>query len=153
MNRPGTIWRTLALLGTIAIWLPFALMLATSAAGSVQAGAFWMDVLIPAELFPLVIAGGALLLLAARRAGRRQRLIAWGLGLAVGALILSQGLAVVTGLASGAREPAGWPLALVAAGLVVYTGAAIALGVGGVLSLRDLCGRDRGGPPPTPPRA
>jgi len=45
---------------------------------------------------------------------------------------------VATGLASGAAEPAGWRLALVAAALAIYTLAVIAAGVGGILLLREL---------------
>lgn len=130
--------RLLALLGTVAVWLPIAATLATAAAGSARAGAFRMDYLMPAELFPAFIVGGGLLIWAAHRANRRKRLIVWGVGVAVGSLFLSQLLAEVTGLASGARQPAGWPWALVVAGLAVYVGAVIATGVGGVLLVRDL---------------
>jgi hypothetical protein len=47
-------------------------------------------------------------------------------------------LAVVTGLASGETEPAGWPWALVLASLAGYALALVAMGVGGALLLRDL---------------
>jgi hypothetical protein len=47
-------------------------------------------------------------------------------------------LAVVTGLASGEAEAAGWPWALVLASLAGYTLALVAMGVGGALLLRDL---------------
>ena len=53
--------RLLALVGTIAVWLPIAATLAMSALGSTRAGTFRMDYLMPAELFPAVIVGGALL--------------------------------------------------------------------------------------------
>lgn len=46
-------------------------------------------------------------------------------------------LAQVTGLASGATEPTGWPWLLVMASLVVYWLAVITIGVGGLLLLRD----------------
>ena len=47
-------------------------------------------------------------------------------------------LAVVTGLASGETEPAGWWWALVLASIVVYALVLIAIGIGGLLLLRDL---------------
>jgi hypothetical protein len=47
-------------------------------------------------------------------------------------------LAVVTGLASGEAEPAGWPWVLVLASLAGYALALVAMGVGGALLLRDL---------------
>lgn len=89
-----------------------------------------------AELFPAVLLGGGALLWAALRAHSRQRLIGWGLGVAVGALVGSQALAVVTGLASGAREATGLWWVIVLAMLGVYTLAVVAMGVGGVLLLR-----------------
>ena len=60
----------------------------------------------------------------------------------VGLLVGGQALAVVTGLASGAIEPAGWPWALVIASLVAYTLTLAAIGVAGALLLRDLFRRD-----------
>jgi len=137
MSRTRTV-RLLALLGTVAVWLPIAATLATSAMGSARAGTFRMDYLMPAELFPAVIVGGGLLIWAAYRANRRRRLIVWGVGVAVGSLVLSQLLAVATGLASGATPPAGWPWRLVMAGLAVYTAVVIATGVGGALLVCDL---------------
>ena len=56
----------------------------------------------------------------------------------VGLLIGGQALAVVTGLASGAIEPAGWPWVLVIASLIAYTLTLAAIGIAGVLLLRDL---------------
>lgn len=87
------------------------------------------DYLMPAELFPLALAGGLLLLWAALRARTGVGRVAWSLGIAVGAMAGSQVLAVVTGLASGAREAVGWRLVLVIAGLALYI---LALGVIGV---------------------
>ena len=56
---------------------------------------------MPAELFPVVLVGGGLLVWAAIRAGLRRGIIGWGLAAAVGFLIVSMALAMVTGLASG----------------------------------------------------
>ncbi len=138
VNQRSPLTRVLALLGTIAVLSPIALMLVTSAIGSSRAGSFRMDYLIPGELFPLIIVGGGLLTYAARRADRRRRYIGWSFAVAVASLILSQGLAVVTGLASGATPAAGLPWVLVVALLAIYDGAVIALGVGGALLVRDL---------------
>jgi hypothetical protein len=79
-----------------------------------------------------------LLLWAALRARARRGLIIGSLSSAVILLVGGQALAVVTGLASGRTEPAGWPLALVLASLILFVLALIALAVGGVLLLRDL---------------
>jgi hypothetical protein len=61
-----------------------------------------------------------------------------GYAIAVGLLVGGQVLAVVTGLASGETEPAGWWWALVLASIVVYSLALVVIGVGGLLLLRDL---------------
>jgi hypothetical protein len=53
-------------------------------------------------------------------------------------LVGGQVLAVVTGLASGEAEPAGGRWTVVLASIVVYSLALVAMGVGGVLLLRDL---------------
>ena len=53
-------------------------------------------------------------------------------------LVGSQALAVATGLASGATEPAGIWWILILASLAVFTLALIAIAVDGILLLRDL---------------
>jgi hypothetical protein len=53
-------------------------------------------------------------------------------------LLGGQGVAVLTGLASGEIEPIGWIWGLVLASLAIYSLALIFIGAGGVLLLRDL---------------
>ena len=106
-------------------------------------GMFRFDYLMPAELFPVALSGGGLLLWAALRARTRRKLIPWGLGCAVGLLVGGQGLAFATGLASGEIEPVGWWWALVLGAIISYALALVAIGVGGVLLLRDLFKADR----------
>jgi len=111
-----------------------------------------MDYLIPGELFPLVVLGGGLLFMAARLAhSRRRRLIGWSFGVAVASLILAQGLAIVTGLASGETPAEGLPWIAVLALLAIYDLAVLALGVGGVLLVADLFAREKDGVPPPAP--
>ena len=154
--------------GQILAWLPIAAPILFSGARLGRGGMFRFDYLMPAELFPLVLVGGGLLLWAALRMpdpkgfpvhpstrqadepgspGERparktfrvsQRLIIWSLGSVVILLALIMVLPVVTGLADGRIGPTGWQWALVLAGLVGYDLAVIALGVGGALLLRDL---------------
>lgn len=101
-------------------------------------GVLRFDFLMPAELFLFALIGGGLLLWASWRAGSRRRPIGWGLAAMVGLLVAGQALAILTGLASGETEPAGWPLVLVVASLVGYTLALVAVGIAGVLLVRDL---------------
>lgn len=102
-------------------------------------GIFRFDYLMPAELFPLAFLGGALLLWAALRFGSRWRgLLAWSLGVAVGALIGAQGVAVLTGLASGEVAPIGWQWWLVLTSLGIYLLALLAMATGGILLSRQV---------------
>jgi len=138
MEKRGALTKILAVVGTVLVWLPILAPVLFSVVRFVQAGRFLLDFLMPAELFLVVLVGGALLIWAAVRAHSRRALIGWGLGMAVILLVAGQVFAVVTGLASGETEPAGWPFALVVASLAGYSLAIIAIGVGGALLLREL---------------
>ena len=138
MQKNNLFTRILATAGTILVWLPILAPLLFSLLHFLRARFFLLDYLMPAELFPVVLVGGGLLLWAAIRARSRRALIGWGLGSAAGLLVLGQGLAVVTGLASGETEPTGLPWAVVLASLVGYILAIVVMGVGGVLLLRDV---------------
>ncbi|MBL7201178.1 MAG: hypothetical protein ISS56_13650 [Anaerolineae bacterium] len=138
MGKKGILTKILAIAGTTLVWFPILAPVLLSVALIIQERTFRFDYLMPAELFPSALVGGCLLLWAALRAHSRRGLIGWGLGVAAGMLIGGQALAVVTGLASGEIEPAGLWWALVVASLAVYSLALVAMGVGGVLLLRDL---------------
>ena len=138
MEKKGVLTKILAIVGTMLVWFPILAPVLLSVAVIIQERMFRFDYLMPAELFPATLVGGGLLIWAALRARSRRRLIGWGLGIAVGLLVGGQVLAVVTGLASGETEPAGWWWALVLASIVIYTLALVVIGVGGVLVLRDL---------------
>jgi hypothetical protein len=128
----------LAVVGALLIWFPILAPVLFTLAFAFSEREFRFDYLMPAELFPFALAGSVLLLWAALRVRSRQRMIAWGLGVAVVMLFGGQLLAVVTGLASGEMEPAGWWWALVLASIIVYSLSLIEIGVGGALLLGDL---------------
>lgn len=138
MKDKGVFTKTLAIVGTVLAWFPIFAPILLSAVFFIQAGVFRFDYLMPAELFLFGLAGGLLLLWAAVRVRSWRALIGWGLGIAVGMLVGGQALAVATGLASGETEPTGLPWVLVIGSLIVFIAALIAVGVGGVLLLRDL---------------
>lgn len=138
MGKKGVLTKILAIVGTVLVWFPILAPVLLSVVVIIKGRMFRFDYLMPAELFPATLVGGGLLTWAALRARSRWRLIGWGLGIAVGLLVGGQVLAVVTGLASGETEPAGWWWALVLASIVVYSLALVVIGVGGVLLLRDL---------------
>jgi len=134
----NTLTKILAIAGTVLAWFPILAPILLSAISSIADQVFRFDYLMPAELFPFALGGGVLLLWAALWARAQRMLIGWGLGIAAGMLVGGQVLAVATGLASGERGPAGWQWMLVLASLVIYSMALVAMGVGGVLLLRDL---------------
>ena len=138
MEKSGILTKTLAIIGTVLVWLPILAPILFSAVAILTERKFRFDYLMPAELFPLALVGGVLLLWAALRAHLQRKLIGWGLGLTIGLPILGSVIATVTGLASGETEPVGWQWALVLAALAGYCLALVAMGVGGVLLLRDL---------------
>jgi membrane protease YdiL (CAAX protease family) len=138
MKDKDAFTKILAIAGTLCVWFPVLAPVFFSIARLIEGGRFMFDYLMPAELFPLVLIGGGMLIWAAVRAKKQRKLIGWGLGVAVGLLLAGQGLAVLTGLASGEMEPTGWQMALVVAVLILYSLGLVAAGVGGVLLLRDL---------------
>lgn len=138
MKKKGGLTKILAIIGCLFAWIPILAPVVFSVIGFVGGRIFHFDYLMPAELFPAALVGGGLLLWAALRARSYRGIIGWGLGIAAGLLVGGQAIAVATGLASGDTEPTGWQWTLVLASIVLYTVALLAIGVGGVLLLRDL---------------
>jgi len=97
-----------------------------------------MDYLMPAELFPFVILGGALLFLAAFFSNTRKLLYGLLLGLMLISFIGINIAALATGLASGEREPGDWATTLVNGLLVVYNVSLVMMSIYGVKLVVDL---------------
>jgi hypothetical protein len=138
MEKKDIFTKVLAIIGTILVWFPILMPFVGAVNAFIRAGVFHFDYLMPAELFPVALVGGGLLLWAALRTRSRRGLIAWGVGIAAGLLIGSQVLAVVTGVASGETEATAWLMALILTPLGGYALALVVIGVGGVLLMRDL---------------
>ena len=138
MEKKDGLTKILAIFGTVLMWFPVLAPIILGVGSLFLAGMFRFDYLMPAELFPSALLGGAMLLWAALRARSQQKLIGWGLALAAGMLFGGQAIAVVTGLASGETEPTTWLMALVLGPLVIYALLLVAVGVGGVRLVHDL---------------
>src|SRR3989337_960808 len=136
MANKGGLTKVLAIVGTVLVWFPILAPILLTAILFIQEGIFRFDYLMPAELFLVALAGGALLIWAALRARSRWALIGWGLGIAAGMLVGGPGLAVATGLASGETEAAGWPWVLVLGSLAILWLALIVVDIGAVLLVR-----------------
>ena len=136
MEKRDGFTKSLAIGGMVFVWIPIFAPILFSIAALISSGKFLLDWLMPAELFPVALVGSLLLVWAATRARSQRGLIGWGLGIAIGMLLLGQALASVTGLASGAIEPVGWPWALVLTSLALFVLALVAVGVGGIRLVR-----------------
>jgi hypothetical protein len=133
MLKKNVLTRILAIAGTILVWLPVIALVVISGSVLIRRGEFHVDYLIPAELFPVFLGGGLLLLWASIRARCYRLWIGVGLG-AVGVLIVSgQAIAMLTGLATGVTERGGWQWAIVLGAIILYDLAVVAVGVGGIL--------------------
>ena len=143
MEKKDAFTKILAIGGTILVLLPILLPLVFSIISILSDGIFRFDYLMPVELFPIAFVGGGLLTWAALRARSYRKLIGWGLGTAIGLLVGSQVLAVVTGLATGETKPGGLWWAIVVGALAVYSISLLIIGIGGGLLLRDLFGTPR----------
>jgi hypothetical protein len=130
--------RVFAIVGTVVLWLvvaaPFVLALVALASHR----GFRFDFLIPGELAPVVLGCGVLLVVAAILARSHVRPIVVILAASVVLLVVSQGLAMLTGLASGRIEAEGPPFIAVLTIFVGYDLGVVALAIVGTLLARRL---------------
>jgi hypothetical protein len=138
MEKKDNLTKILAILGTVLIWFPIFAPFLAGTALLIRDGMFRFDYLMPAELFPSALLGGGLLFWAAMRARLYHKQIGWGMVIAVALLFGGQGLAVVTGLASGETEPTPLLIGLVLTPIIIYALMLAAVGVYGVRLSRDL---------------
>lgn len=140
-SNPGKrdkLTKILAIIGTVLLWAPFAFMVITSIVGSIASGAFHMDYLIPAELFPVVIIGGAILIWVSLRSKLMRKSIIIDFIVAVASFFAVQAIAVLSGLAYNLAAVGGFFWGLIIAVLVLYILAALGLAIGGTLLIRKL---------------
>ncbi len=133
MPKINGLTKGLAIAGLVLIWLPILTPLFFSIVSLITDGLFRFDFLMPAELFMVAFVGAGLLIWTAIRVRAFVQWTAWGLAAAIGLLFGSQGIAVLTGLASGEIEAAGWPLFASMGMIIAYALALVFIGVGGIL--------------------
>jgi hypothetical protein len=138
MKKKIVLIRTIAIIGTIISWFPILAPVVLSLILCITDRYLRIDYLMPAELFPVAVFSGALLVLASFLAKSNRRIIGWGLVIEVIMLIGAQMLAVVTGLASGSTAPGNWQSTLVIILLGLYLLALIIVGVGGIRLVYDV---------------
>lgn len=148
MGDRGWLTRVLAVAGDLLVWVPLLAPLAFGLVRLAQSRRLLVDYLMPAELFPAVLLGAVLLMVAAFRAQSHRRIIGWSSAAAFGALAAGLLAASLTGLASRAYDPVGWRLTVVAGLLGGYVAAALVLALGGgslVVRVLSKSPRDAGG--------
>jgi hypothetical protein len=138
MKRINILIKTLAILGTIFTWIPILAPVFFSITKIITSHRFLFDYLMPAELFPMALFGGILLIIVAKKIQFSQKLVNLSFALAVGSLILCQVFAILSGLDSGRIGPSGWPWLLVILSITIYFFALIGLGTGGIFLLKKL---------------
>lgn len=136
--RSRRLWVALRWIGIVLSGAPVLLMLVTGIVGSAVSGRPRMDVFLPAELSLLTFPGMALMALAAVKQRTYARLSAALPVTAAAALLLCQGLAVLSGISSGLREAKGLLLAALIGLLLLFDLAAAAAPAVGLLSVRRL---------------
>lgn len=141
MEKTNWVTKTLAVVGTILVTIPVLTPIVFSLMRFISTRHFLFDYLMPAELGLAVLIGAGLLLWAAIRSKSYLKWIAWSLGSAIFLVFGSQALAVITGIASGRTEPAGWQYGIVLGGIIGYDLAVVALSIGGILLCRNLLKR------------
>lgn len=108
----------LSIAGTILVGIPLLAPLILGFVSLLASGRFRVDFLMPAEILPVSLLGGLLLLWYSLAMRRYRKFVIAGLAGMLLFLGGSQLLAILTGLADGSREASGWPLILV---LSVYS--------------------------------
>jgi hypothetical protein len=130
--------KALAMTGMVFIWLPIAIPVLFTLIAFFWRFELAYDFLMPAELFPVAIIGAALLLWASFRARSKRKWIGIGIAVAALSLIAAQGLAVITGMASGAVEASGIWFIMAVTLIGLYTVALAVVGVGSIVLVRTL---------------
>ena len=130
MEKKDTLSKIFAILGTALVCFPILAPLVLGFVSLGMDGIYRIDYLMPAELGLVVFAGGASLIWGAIRTRLRQRIIAWGFGLAAGSIAIM--------FLFGDVVPGSWQWAIVIGMLLTYCLAIVIMGIGGLLLCRDL---------------
>ena len=137
MRKNNLFTKIIVIAGNVLVWTPIILPFFTALFALVQLGRLVFDFLMPAELFPFVLAGLILLLWGSFRTKSRQKIIAIATVAASVLLVSSQIVAVATGLASGDTK-GGIPLIIAMGLLILFDLSLVVAGIGGLQLLRDL---------------
>lgn len=137
MRKNNLFTKIIVIAGNVLVWTPIILPFFTALFALVQLGRVIFDFLMPAELFPFVLAGLILLLWGSFRTKSRQKIIAIATVAASILLASAQTVAGTTGLAGGETE-GGVPFIIAMGLLILFDLSLVVAGIGGLQLLRDL---------------
>jgi hypothetical protein len=126
-----------SIVGAIMVWIPILAPIIFSILFLLRTSMFRFDYLMPAELFPIALLGGGILLGVSIWKKTRIKSIAYCYIASILSLFLGQIFAVITGLAAGAIAPNNWQMVLVITSITCYVLLQILLGIEGILLTRD----------------
>jgi len=132
MSKKMITSRVLAIVGTVLVWIPILATLVTGVIGSIARDRLMIYYLMPGELVPFAAIGVIALSISAMLAQSVQKWIVWSFTVMLAALVLSQVVAVVSGLASGRIEATGIWWVLVLGLIILYAVVMVILGIGGI---------------------
>lgn len=132
MDNNNNLTKALAISGTLLVGLPILAPILIGVIAWIATSKLHMDYLMPAELFLLVLIGGALLVWAAVRINSHIKWTGWSLSIATALLAATQGMAVLLGLANGDYPPEGWRFIIVISLLGLFNLAIVILAIGGI---------------------
>lgn len=124
--------------GTILLLSPIVLMLATSIPGSIMSGQLMMDYLLPAELGIFILIGSFFLLAGSIISHIDIKKISLTLGATLITIFSGQGIAMITGLASGRREAEGIFFTLVILSIIIFDLLVLLQGINGIIIIKKI---------------
>jgi hypothetical protein len=151
MGKHDTLAKSLAVVGTVLVILPLLAPFVLGLGMMGTLGGFRLDYLMPFEIYPVTVAGAALLVWAAFRAHARRGAVAVAIAVMFGALVLATISAQVTGIANSPEQLETWKYVLTSTLAGISLAAQIALASIGVLLSRDLLGKHQDNAPPLSP--
>jgi len=131
INQNRWFTKSLAVVGTIFIFIPIAAPLFFGFLHFLRSNKFMVDYLMPAELFPVIVVGIALLLWAAIRRRACIRWLTWSIILMVITLVGGMLIARWSGLAADEIEPIGFWWSVVMGAIILYIFTVICIGFAG----------------------
>lgn len=128
-----TYWvRVMIAAGIMIVLSPLLIMVLASAIHLFRSGFLVFDYLLPAELFPLVLIGGLLLLAVSLSQKMEQRLVGLGLAIPVLSLMLLIGYARLSGMDSSPDGPGTVQRVMIGLLMATYIAGLIVLAWGGI---------------------